>query len=143
MSAWGGAGLERPAKLLDSPVNKGTRDSRTAFDVTFMPTIYFLTVSNTFSTTEEIIAATACLGLGRTRPMLPLGKMFLVKVEKLKWTIRHGENVMEARQKTFKLSCVVQGYRGQMGRLFGATAAACIGWKCVLDLDGNIVGTNL
>ena len=58
MYAWSGPVLERVAQLLDSPGNNGTRDFRNVGEVDSMATTYFLTVSDTFSTTGEIIVVT-------------------------------------------------------------------------------------
>ena len=72
ISAWGGAGLERLAQLLDSPGNKKR-------EIPGLPVMLFhghdviLCFISIFDN-QGIIAASACLGLGRSRPMHLLGK---------------------------------------------------------------------
>lgn len=67
-----------------------------------------------------------------------LGK-FLIKVEKLKWTIQQGEKLLRLDRRPSNFLMVYKDIEVRW-EPFGVIAA-CISWKCVLDLDGNIVGT--
>ena len=84
------------------------------------------------------MAATACLGLGRPRPMHLLGK-FLVKVEKLKWTVQQGEKSLRLDRRPSNFLVMYKDIEVRWEPI--GVAAACISWKCVLDLYRNFVGT--
>lgn len=64
---------------------------------------------------------------------------FLVNVEKLKWTIKHGEKLLRPDRRPSNFLVMYKDIEVR-SEPFGVIAA-CISWKCVLDLDGNIVGT--
>ena len=62
-----------------------------------------------------------------------------VTVEKLKWTIQHGEQPLEPdrRHADFLLMYKNNGVKWEP---FGVIAA-CISWKCVLDCNEYVVAT--
>ncbi len=77
---------------------------------------------------QEIIARVACLDSGKTMIDASLGEI-LVTVEKLKWTIDHGEKALkpERRPTNFLMMYKYNEVRWEpLGVL-----AACVSWKYV------------
>ena len=75
---------------------------------------------------QETIATAACLDSGKTKVDASLGEI-LVTVEKLKWTILHGEKALrpERRPTSFLMSYKQNEVRWEpLGVL-----AACVSWK--------------
>lgn len=75
---------------------------------------------------QEIIATAACLDSGKTKVDAALGEI-LVTVEKLKWTIQHGESALrpERRPTNFLMMYKYNEVRWEpLGVL-----AACVSWK--------------
>ena len=75
---------------------------------------------------QEIISRVACLDSGKTMIDASLGEI-LVTVEKLKWTIRHGEKALrpESRPGNFLMMYKKNEVRWEpLG-----VVAACVSWK--------------
>ena len=77
---------------------------------------------------QDSIATAACLDSGKTKIDASLGEI-LVTVEKLKWTIQHGEQALkpERRPTNFLMMCKYNEVRWEpLG-----VVAACVSWKYV------------
>ena len=75
---------------------------------------------------QEAISTAACLDSGKTRVDSCFGEI-LVTVEKLKWTILHGERALKAERRptTFLMAYKVNEVRWEpLG-----VVAACVSWK--------------
>lgn len=75
---------------------------------------------------QELIARVACLDSGKTKIDASLGEI-LVTVEKLKWTIQHGEKALrpERRPTNFLMMYKCNEVRWEpLG-----VVAACVSWK--------------
>jgi acyl-CoA reductase-like NAD-dependent aldehyde dehydrogenase len=81
---------------------------------------------------QEAIARVACLDSGKTMVDAALGEI-LVTVEKLRWTLKHGEKSLKAERRDtnflmmYKWSEVVYEPLG--------VVAACVSWKWVTNVN--------
>ncbi|KZF20804.1 Aldedh-domain-containing protein [Xylona heveae TC161] len=85
---------------------------------------------------QENISTAACLDSGKTRIDSSFGEI-LVTVEKLKWTIKHGERALkaESRPTNFLMMYKVNEVRWEpLG-----VVAACVSWKYFHNLLGPII----
>lgn len=75
---------------------------------------------------QEAIATVACIDSGKTKIDAALGEI-LVTVEKLKWTIQHGEKALrpESRPQNFLM---MYKYNQVQWEPLGVVAA-CVSWK--------------
>lgn len=75
---------------------------------------------------QETIAHVACLDSGKTKVDAILGEI-LVTVEKLKWTIKHGEKALrpERRPTNFLMMYKANEVRWEPS----GVVAACVSWK--------------
>ncbi|KAL2055014.1 hypothetical protein ABVK25_004836 [Lepraria finkii] len=75
---------------------------------------------------QEAIATVACLDSGKTKIDASLGEI-LVTVEKLKWTIQHGEKALKPERRPTNLLMMYK-YNDVRWEALGVLAA-CISWK--------------
>lgn len=75
---------------------------------------------------QEVIARIACLDSGKTKIDASLGEI-LVTVEKLKWTIEHGEKALKAQQRPTNFLMMYKKNRVIWEPL--GVVAACVSWK--------------
>lgn len=85
---------------------------------------------------QETIATVACLDSGKTKTDASLGEI-LVTVEKLKWTIQHGEKALRPERRPTNFLMMYK-YNEVRWEPLGVIAA-CISWKYVLRLGGDTV----
>lgn len=85
---------------------------------------------------QETIATVACLDSGKTMVDASLGEI-LVTVEKLKWTIQHGEKLLRPERRPTNFLMMYK-YNEVRWEPLGVIAA-CVSWKYVLRLGGNNV----
>ena len=85
---------------------------------------------------QDSIATVACLDSGKTKIDASLGEI-LVTVEKLKWTIKHGENALRPERRPTNFLMMYK-YNEVRWEPLGVVAA-CVSWKCVFGqlLEGN------
>lgn len=88
--------------------------------------IVAITIYSFILTHQDVITTAACLDSGKTRIDAALGEI-LVTVEKLKWTIQHGEQCLRPERRAtnflmlYKKNEVQWEPRGVL--------AACVSWK--------------
>ena len=87
---------------------------------------------------QEVIATIACLDSGKTKIDASLGEI-LVTVEKLKWTIQHGEKSLRPDRRPTNFLMMYKDNKVIWEPL--GVIAACVSWKYVLVLVRNILGT--
>ena len=75
---------------------------------------------------QEIIATVACLDSGKTKIDASLGEI-LVTVEKLKWTIQHGEKALKPQRRPTNFLMMYK-YNEVRWEPLGVVAA-CVSWK--------------
>lgn len=75
---------------------------------------------------QESIATIACLDSGKTRIDASLGEI-LVTVEKLKWTIQHGEKALKAERRPTNFLMMYKHNEVRWEPL--GVVAACVSWK--------------
>ena len=75
---------------------------------------------------QEMIARVACLDSGKTMVDASLGEL-LVTVEKLRWTIRHGEESLKAERRATNLLMIYKWHQVVWEPL--GVVAACVSWK--------------
>ena len=80
---------------------------------------------------QETIARVACLDSGKTMIDASLGEI-LVTVEKLKWTIQHGENALQPERRPTNFLMMYK-YNEVRWEPLGALAA-CVSWKYLTPL---------
>lgn len=81
---------------------------------------------------QDVITTAACLDSGKTRIDAALGEI-LVLVEKIQWTLKHGEEVLrpEKRPVSWPLMC----YKKAEVRYEPlGIVCACVSWKYVYSL---------
>lgn len=83
---------------------------------------------------QETIATVACLDSGKTKIDASLGEI-LVTVEKLKWTIKHGEKALRPERRPTNFLMMYK-YNEVRWEPLGVIAA-CVSWKYVLCLGRN------
>lgn len=77
---------------------------------------------------QEPIARAACLDSGKTRVDALFGEI-LVTVEKLKWTIDHGENALQTERRPTNFLMFYKRNEVRYEPL--GVVGACVSWKCV------------
>ena len=77
---------------------------------------------------QDSIATVACLDSGKTKIDASLGEI-LVTVEKLKWTIQHGEKALQPERRPTNLLMMYKQNEVRWEPL--GVVAACVSWKCV------------
>jgi acyl-CoA reductase-like NAD-dependent aldehyde dehydrogenase len=75
---------------------------------------------------QDTIALIACLDSGKTKIDASLGEI-LVTVEKLKWTIEHGEKALQPQRRP--TSFLMMYKRNQVRWEPLGVLAACVSWK--------------
>lgn len=75
---------------------------------------------------QELIATIACLDSGKTRIDASLGEI-LVTVEKLKWTIQHGEKALKSERRPTNFLMMYKRNEVRWEPL--GVVAACVSWK--------------
>jgi acyl-CoA reductase-like NAD-dependent aldehyde dehydrogenase len=75
---------------------------------------------------QDAIVSAACLDSGKTRIDAIFGEM-LVTVEKLKWTIDHGENALRPEKRPTNLLMFYKSNEVRWEPL--GVVAACVSWK--------------
>lgn len=75
---------------------------------------------------QETIARMACLDSGKTMVDASLGEI-LVTVEKLRWTIRHGEESLKSERRAGNLLMAYKWHEVVWQPL--GVVAACVSWK--------------
>ena len=75
----------------------------------------------------------ACLDSGKTKVDASLGEI-LVTVEKLKWTIRHGQKALRPDRRPTSFLMMYKHNEVRWEPL--GVIAACVSWKYVLHLRG-------
>ena len=83
---------------------------------------------------QETLATVACLDSGKTKIDASLGEI-LVTVEKLKWTIKHGERSLRPEKRPTNFLMMYK-YNEVRWEPLGVIAA-CVSWKYVLHFDEN------
>ena len=77
---------------------------------------------------QEVIATVACLDSGKTKTDAMLGEI-LVTIEKLKWTIKHGEKALRPERRPTNFLMMYKHNEVRWEPL--GVLAACVSWKCV------------
>lgn len=85
---------------------------------------------------QETIATVACLDSGKTTVDASLGEV-LVTVEKLKWTIKHGEKALRPERRPTNFLMMYKHNEVRWEPL--GVIAACVSWKYVSRLGENTV----
>lgn len=75
---------------------------------------------------QEVIARVACLDSGKTMVDAGLGEI-LVTVEKLRWTIKNGEESLKAERRATNLLMLYKWNEVTYEPL--GVVAACVSWK--------------
>jgi acyl-CoA reductase-like NAD-dependent aldehyde dehydrogenase len=75
---------------------------------------------------QEVIARIACLDSGKTMVDASLGEI-LVTVEKLRWTIKHGEKSLKSEQRDTSFLMMYKSNEVIWEPL--GVVAACVSWK--------------
>ena len=75
---------------------------------------------------QDLIATIACLDSGKTKVDASLGEI-LVTVEKLKWTIQHGEKALRPEKRPTNLLLFYKHNEVRWEPL--GVVAACVSWK--------------
>jgi acyl-CoA reductase-like NAD-dependent aldehyde dehydrogenase len=75
---------------------------------------------------QEIIARIACLDSGKTMVDASLGEI-LVTVEKLRWTIKHGEKSLKSEKRDTSFLMMYKSNEVIWEPL--GVVAACVSWK--------------
>ena len=83
---------------------------------------------------QETLATVACLASGKTKIDASLGEI-LVTVEKLKWTIKHGERSLRPEKRPTNFLMMYK-YNEVRWEPLGVIAA-CVSLKYVLHFDEN------
>lgn len=85
---------------------------------------------------QETIATAACLDSGKTKIDASLGEI-LVTVEKLKWTIQHGEKALRPERRPTNFLMMYKHNEVRWEPL--EVIAACISWKYVSQIGEKSV----
>lgn len=75
---------------------------------------------------QDTIATVACLDSGKTKVDASLGEI-LVTVEKLKWTIKHGEKALRPEKRPTNFLMMYKSNKVRWEPL--GVVAACVSWK--------------
>ena len=78
---------------------------------------------------QETIATTACLDSGKTKIDALLGEI-LVTVEKLQWTIKHGEKALRPEKRPTNFLMMYKNNKVTWEPL--GVVATCVSWKYVI-----------
>lgn len=84
---------------------------------------------------QESIARVACLDSGKTMVDASLGEI-LVTVEKLRWTIKHGEESLKSERRDTNFLMMYK-WNEVMYEPLGVVAA-CVSWKWVSSLPTSL-----
>ena len=80
---------------------------------------------------QDTIATVACLDSGKTKIDAILGEI-LVTVEKLKWTIKHGEKALRPEKRPTNFLMMYKKNEVRWEPL--GVVAACVSWKYVSNM---------